>query len=128
MSIKHHQSVSINIKRHQSVCLFAAYITPTSAIPNTSGSIISRLVRPETDISHFAVDEAKGRARLRVRDRPLPDQSHHVYLTRSVPMILQKSIPTQIRRLILYIGHSEGSVDELVGELTSATRLYQYCL
>ena len=38
-------------------------------------------------------------------------------------VILQKSIPTQIRQLILYICNSEGKVDGLVGELTSAQQL-----
>ena len=32
--------------------------------------------------------------------------------------VLQKSIPTQIRQLILCIGNSEGLVDGFVGELT----------
>jgi len=34
-----------------------------------------------------------------------------------------KSIPTQIRQLILYISNSKGEVDGFVGELTSAKRL-----
>ena len=41
------------------------------------------------------------------------------YLTQSVfKFVLQKSIPTQIRQLILYIRNSEEYVDDLVGELT----------
>ena len=36
---------------------------------------------------------------------------------------IAKSIPAKIRQLILYIGDSEGYVDEFLGELTSAKRL-----
>ena len=36
--------------------------------------------------------------------------------------ISQKSIPTQIRQLILYISNIEGQVDGFVGVLTSAKR------
>ena len=37
--------------------------------------------------------------------------------------VLKKSIPTQIRQLILYISNSKGQVDRFVGELASAKRL-----
>ena len=47
-----------------------------------------------------------------------------LYLTQSVfKDDLQKSIPTQLRQLILYISNRKGYVDGFVGELTSATRL-----
>jgi len=43
------------------------------------------------------------------------------YLTESVyQVVLQNSIPTQIRQLIIYIRNSKGLVDGFVGELTSA--------
>ena len=46
------------------------------------------------------------------------------YLTQSVyQVVLQKSIPTKIRPLILYINNSKGYVDGFVGKLTSAKRL-----
>ena len=46
------------------------------------------------------------------------------YLTQSVfQVVLQKSIPTQIRQLILYIRNSKGWVDRFVRGLTSAKRL-----
>ena len=41
---------------------------------------------------------------------------------------LQKSIPTQIRQLILYISNSEGYVDGFVGEWTCAKRLEKHCV
>ena len=45
----------------------------------------------------------------------------NIHLTESVyKVVLQKSIPTQIRQLILYISDDEGYVDEFVGELTFA--------
>ena len=48
----------------------------------------------------------------------------HSYLTETVyKIILQKSGPTQIRRLLLYISNSRGSIDGFVGELTSTKRL-----
>jgi len=49
---------------------------------------------------------------------------YKVYLTQSVfEVVLQKSIPTQICQLILYISKSKGYVDGFVGQLTSAKRL-----
>jgi len=46
------------------------------------------------------------------------------YLTQSAcKLVLHNSIPTQIRRLILYISSSKGQGDEFVGEVTSAKRL-----
>ena len=39
---------------------------------------------------------------------------------------LQKSIPAQIRQLILYISKSKGYVDGSVGKLTSAKRLFKH--
>ena len=47
-------------------------------------------------------------------------------LTQSVSnAVLQKSIPTKKRQLILYISKSKGSVDGCVGELTSARRVLE---
>ena len=40
-------------------------------------------------------------------------------------VVLQKSIYTQIRQLVVYISHSRGQVEEFVGELTSAKRLHK---
>ena len=49
--------------------------------------------------------------------------SERVYRTQSVyEVVLQKSIPTQIRQLIFYIRNSEGYVDGFVGELTPTKR------
>ena len=46
------------------------------------------------------------------------------YRTESVyKVVLQKSIPTQIRQLILYVSNNEGYVDEFVRELAFAERL-----
>ena len=46
------------------------------------------------------------------------------YLTKSgFAVAWQKSIPTQIRQLILLISNSKGRVDEFVKEVTSADRL-----
>ena len=51
------------------------------------------------------------------------------FLTQSVyKVVLQKSIPAQIRQLILdyyYISNNKGYVDGFVGELTFAKRLYK---
>ena len=48
------------------------------------------------------------------------------YLTESVYIVgFQKSIPAQIRQLVLDISHIEGYVDGCVRELTSAKRLYE---
>ena len=41
----------------------------------------------------------------------------------AVRVVLQTSILTQIRHLVLYISNSDGSFDGFVGELTSAKRL-----
>ena len=50
--------------------------------------------------------------------------THKTHTAESVyDVVLQKSIPTQIRQLILYISNSQGSVDGFVRELTSAERL-----
>ena len=54
-----------------------------------------------------------------------PAHRPHFCLTQSVYKVaLQKSIPTRIRLLVLYIGNSKGSVDEFVSELTFAKRLF----
>ena len=46
------------------------------------------------------------------------------YLIESIhKVVLQKSIPAQIRRLSLYIGNNEEEVDGFVRELTFAVRL-----
>ena len=45
--------------------------------------------------------------------------AHRVFLI----VVLQKSIPTQIRQLVLYLSNSEKYVDGFVGKLTSAKRL-----
>ena len=48
----------------------------------------------------------------------------HTYLPPSVSnVVLQESIPTRIRQLILYIGNSQDYVDGFVWELTPAQRL-----
>ena len=58
-----------------------------------------------------------------VETRPCADFN----LTESVfNVVLQKSIPTQIRKLILYISMSEERVDEFMRELTSAKRLCKH--
>ena len=41
-------------------------------------------------------------------------------------VVLSKSIPAQIRQLILHVSNRKGSVDEFVGELTSAKRLKKH--
>ena len=54
---------------------------------------------------------------------------HKVYLTESVHnVVLQKSIPTRIRQLILYYYLCKESVDLLVRELTLAKRRYEHFL
>ena len=51
------------------------------------------------------------------------------YLTERVyKVIWKKSIPTQIRQLILYMGNNKGYVDEFVRELNLATRLFKHFL
>jgi hypothetical protein len=46
------------------------------------------------------------------------------YLSESVyRVVLQRSIPIQIRQLILYIRNIEGQVDGCMGELTSARKI-----
>ena len=51
----------------------------------------------------------------------------HFYFTQSVfEVVLQKSIPTQIRQLILHISYSKVEVVGFVGELTSAKRLEKH--
>ena len=52
----------------------------------------------------------------------LPWLAYHSYLTHNVfKVVLQKSIPTQIRQLFIHIINSKGYVDGFVGELTFAT-------
>jgi len=47
-----------------------------------------------------------------------------LYLTEGVfQIVLERSVPTQIRQLIIHISNSKGSVDEFLGVLTSAKRL-----
>ena len=46
--------------------------------------------------------------------------------TKCFEVVSQKSIPTQIRQLILYISNSKGWVDGFVGELTSAKRIQKH--
>ena len=49
------------------------------------------------------------------------------YLTQSVSeVVLQKSIRTKIRQLILHSGNSKGQVDGFVGELTSVKRISKH--
>ena len=56
--------------------------------------------------------------------RVMDEEQMKVYLTQSVfEVVLQKSILTQIRQLILYMSNSKGQVDGFVGKLTSAKRL-----
>ena len=73
------------------------------------GPRVPRRRRPE-DPRPRAVDGAASRYHL---------ISHKV----ASQVVLQNSIPTQIRQLIIYISNSKGSVDGFVGELTSAERL-----
>ena len=48
----------------------------------------------------------------------------HAYLTQSVfKVVLQKSILSQNRQIILHISKDKGLVDGFVGELVSAKRL-----
>ena len=54
-------------------------------------------------------------AHVRRRIHHLPNQ-----------VVLQMSIPSQIRQLILYISNSKGHADGFVGELTSAKRLSKH--
>jgi len=50
-----------------------------------------------------------------------PERHLHYYITQSIfKIVLQKSLPTQIRHLILYTSNSTGYVDGFVGDLTSA--------
>ena len=51
------------------------------------------------------------------------------YLTKSLSqVVLQKSIPTQIRQLLLYISNDEGLIDGFVRELTFAKRRCKHFL
>ena len=53
-----------------------------------------------------------------------PQSCWRSYLTDSVyQLVLQKSIPIQLRQLILHISNSEGQSDGFVRELISAKRL-----
>ena len=53
----------------------------------------------------------------------------HLFLTESVhKVILQQSIPAQIRQLIFIISNNKGQVDGFVGELTFANRLHKHFL
>ena len=45
-----------------------------------------------------------------------------------VDVVLEKSIPAQIRQRILYIGNNKGYADEFVQELTFAKRLDRHFL
>ena len=55
--------------------------------------------------------------------------SLQTYLTESAhKVVLQKSIPAQIRQLILYIYDDEGQVDGFVREPTFAKQLYKFFL
>ena len=49
-----------------------------------------------------------------------PSHSRGCYLTQCFKVVLQRSIPTQIRQLILCISNIKGLVDGFVGELTFA--------
>ena len=67
-----------------------------------------------------------------MRDAPPPgtrglDTHAHPYLTESDDkVVLQKSIPAQIRQLILHHRLYKESVVEFVQELTLAKRLYKH--
>ena len=51
------------------------------------------------------------------------------YLTESVyKVVFKKSIPAQIRELIIYVSNNKGYVDEFVLELTFSTRLHEHLL
>ena len=51
------------------------------------------------------------------------------YLTESVyKVVLQMSIPAQIRQRVLYISNDKGLVDEFARELTFAKQLYKHFL
>ena len=70
-------------------------------------------VREERSIDHHR-PPSQHRVRLRRRTG---------YITQLFfKVVLQKSIPTQIRQLILYITYSKGCLDGFVGESTSAKR------
>ena len=56
------------------------------------------------------------------------DPHRKSYFTKVHKDVLQRSIPAQVRQLILYIRDNEGSVDGFVGELTSAKQLYNILL
>jgi len=59
--------------------------------------------------------------------REVKTPSCHSYLTQRVfKVVLQKSIPAQIRQLIICISDNKGKVDRFVLELTFAKRLYEH--
>ena len=73
-----------------------------------------RLLRSQLD-AEVAEDFAKRVGRARVREVRRHPEHRGVPLTvPHLPTDLQKSIPTQIRQLTLYISHSEGQVDRFV--------------
>ena len=56
-------------------------------------------------------------------------EAQHLYFTECLhKVVLQKSIPAQIRQLILYISKNQGQVDEYVREFVVAKRLHQHIL
>ena len=73
-----------------------------------------------TTVGAAAIRRA-GERRSRV-----PGRSLHDLLSQKV--FLQKSIPAQIRQLILYASHNKGQVDKFVPELTFPERLHGHIL
>ena len=71
---------------------------------------------------HRATVGSYGGAVSYARGTPVctSDETPREAVHRPFKVVLQKSIPAQIRQLILYISNSKGQVDEFVGELTSA--------
>ena len=65
----------------------------------------------------------EGRARL-----PPPKVDMCISRKVCINVVLQKSIPAQIRQLIFHISDDKGQVDGFVRELTFAKQLYKYVL
>ena len=66
------------------------------------------------------------KALTRAATRGRVDGIVQVYLTQSGDKVVwQKSVPTQIRQLILCISTSKAQVDVFKGELTHAKRTYK---
>jgi len=66
----------------------------------------------------------EGEERRALGEVPREQKMLKGHLPREV--VVQKSIPTQIRQLVLYIRNSKGYVDRFWGELTSSKRLLKH--